>query len=177
MSTIFSKTGKGQEEIKVRSGGLTQRVRQVLILVDGKRDIDALCKISLADDLEDTLQALQEQGYIEAIEMTAVPASEPTPIVSTVPAETMPTPIGTVFRELPPLPGTKDLELARNFMMNTLKDFNGPYATLSLVEKIYASQSHAEMRAQFEHWIAAITKTQYGKRRADELSRALLEII
>ena len=70
MSTIFSKTGKGQEEIKARSGGLTQRVRQVLILVDGKRGIDALCKISPADDLAGTLQALQEQGYIEAIGMT-----------------------------------------------------------------------------------------------------------
>lgn len=177
MSTIFSKTGKGQEEIKARSGGLTQRVRQVLILVDGKRDFDALCKISPADDLADTLQALLAQGYIEAIEMTAVPAGEPALMDSTVPAETMPDPGGTVFRELPPSPATKNLELARNFMMNTLKDFNGPYATLSLVEKIHASQSHAEMRAQFEHWIAAITKTQYGKRRADELRRALLEII
>lgn len=177
MSTIFSKTGKGQEEIKTRIGGLSQRVRQVLILVDGKRDIDALCKISPADDLADTLQALQGQGYIEAIEMTEVPASESAPIVSTVPAETMPTPIDTVFRELLPLPGTKDLELARNFMMNTLKDFNGPYATLSLVEKIYASQSHTEMRAQFEHWVEAINETRDGKRRADELRRALLEII
>jgi len=177
MSTIFSKTGKGQEEIKARSGGLTQRVRQVLILVDGKRGVDALCKISPADGLVDTLQALLEQGYIEAIGMTAVPAGEPAPIDSTVPAETAPDPGGTVFRELPPLPATKDLELARNFMMNTLRDFNGPYATLSLVEKVSVAQSHAEMRTQFDHWIAAITETQSGKRRADELCRALLEII
>src|SRR5680860_850552 len=106
MSEVFSKTDQGQEEIKTRAGGLTQRVRQVLIFIDGKRDIGALRKMLPADDLEQTLQALQEQGYIAAITIT----EEPAPSASIAPAEVMPTPIGTVFRELPPAPGTKELE-------------------------------------------------------------------
>src|SRR5680860_1044054 len=131
MSEVFSKTDQGQEEIKTRAGGLTQRVRQVLIFIDGKRDIGALRKMLPADDLEQTLQALQEQGYIAAITIT------------------------------------EELELARNFMINTLNRFTGPYATISLIEKIYAAHSHAEMRMQFDHWVDAIIKAHAGKHRTD----------
>ncbi|MGV8893761.1 MAG: hypothetical protein ACOH2K_12620 [Burkholderiaceae bacterium] len=167
MSKVFSKTDQGQEEIKTHAGGLKQRVRQVLIFVDGKRDITALRKMLPADDIEQTLQALQEQGYIAATEITEDPASGPAQA----------TPIGTVFRELPPKPATKELELARNFMVNTLVRFTGPYATLSLVEKVYAAQSHAEIRMQFDHWVDAIVKAHAGKQRTDTLRISLLEII
>lgn len=173
MSEVFSKTDQGQEEIKTRAGGLTQRVRQVLIFVDGKRDLTALRTMLPADDLEQTLQALQEQGYIAAISIT----EESAPSASIAPAEAMPIPLGTAFRELPLTSGTKELELARNFMVNTLKRFTGPYATLSLIEKVYAAQSHAEMRMQFDHWVDAIIKAHAGKHRTDELRSALLEII
>lgn len=176
MSEVFSKTAKGQDEIKTRSGGLSQRVRQVLIFVDGKRDLDMLRTMLPAEGLADTLQTLQQQGYIDAITMPAeqAAASASPPVAPTAPAATEP---AIAFRGLPPEPGSKELELARNFMMNTLKSFTGPYATLSLVEKIDAAQSHAEMRGQFDNWMQAIIETRDGKRRADELRRALLEII
>lgn len=174
MSKVFSKTGKGQEEIKVRTGNLSQRVRQVLIFIDGKRDLDALRAMLPAGDLENTLQMLQEQDYIAPIETVEISISERAPAAA---SEETPISDSTVFRELPPMPGTQDLELARNFMMNTLKSFTGPYAALSLLEKVDAAQSHAEMRAQFEHWMEAIIETRDGKRRADELRCALLKII
>ncbi|NMM36227.1 MAG: hypothetical protein HHJ09_01765 [Glaciimonas sp.] len=177
MSTIFSKTEQGQEEIKARSGSLTQHVRQVLIFVNGKRDTDALRKTLPADDLESTLQMLHEQGYIEAVEMIEIHDSDPVSGTPLVPAEKAPIPTGSIFRDLPPTPSTKELELARNFMMNTLKSFTGPYATISLIEKVDAAQSHTEMRAQFNYWIDAIIKTGPGKQRADELRCALLKII
>lgn len=177
MSEVFSKTGKGQEEIKTRAGGLSQRVRQVLIFIDGKRDIEALREMSPADDLTDMLWVLREQGYIEATELIAESASEPVAIVSTAPAEEPALTTSVDFRELPSTPATKELEMARNYMMNTLRNFTGPYAALGLLEKIHAAQSHVEMRAQFEHWIDAIAKAHAGKRRADELRRALLEVI
>ncbi|MEO8599054.1 MAG: hypothetical protein ABI656_04410, partial [bacterium] len=89
----------------------------------------------------------------------------------------IPAPIGTVFRELPPTPATQELDLARNFMVNTLIRFTGPYATLSLVEKVYAAQSHVEIRMQFDHWVDAIVKAHAGKLRTDTLRTSLLEII
>ena len=40
MGVVFAKTRKGQDEIATKAGGLTPRVRRVLIFVDGKRSVD-----------------------------------------------------------------------------------------------------------------------------------------
>lgn len=83
MSEIFSKTAKGQEEIKTRAGGLTQRMRQVLIFVDGKRSRQDLHGMLKGDDMNDLLAALVEEGYIEVsgkaddIPRAAAPAPVP----------------------------------------------------------------------------------------------------
>jgi hypothetical protein len=174
VTNVFSKTDKGYEEIKTRSAGLSQRVRQVLIFVDGKRDIDALRKMLPADDLADTLQTLHQQGYIENISTAELCISAPQPASS---AEKVQEPSGIGFRELPSVPGTKELELARNFMMNTLKSFTGLYASLTLLDKVSAVKSHEELRTHFDSWLNAITETRDGKHRADELRQALLQII
>ena len=77
MSEIFSKTAKGQEEIKTRAGGLTQRMRQVLIFVDGKRSREDLHGMLKGDDMNDLLAALIEEGYIEVIgKMDAKPKAK-----------------------------------------------------------------------------------------------------
>ena len=55
MGAIFAKTGKGQAEITTKAGGLTPRVRRVLIFVDGKRSVDELRTMLTADDLQHTL--------------------------------------------------------------------------------------------------------------------------
>jgi hypothetical protein len=59
MSVIFTKTQKGTEEMTNRSGGLTPRVRRVLIMIDGKRSVDDLRAMALADDLSHTLGELE----------------------------------------------------------------------------------------------------------------------
>ena len=100
MSDIFSKTAKGQEEIKTRAGGLTQRMRQVLIFVDGKRSREDLHGMLKGDDMNDLLASLVEEGYIEIVGKSdskaapAKPAAAPaaaqaaagTPATGTTPA-------------------------------------------------------------------------------------------
>jgi hypothetical protein len=81
--TTYAKTAKGQEEIKTRAGGLTLRMRQALIIVDGKRSIDELRSTLNADNADDMLTALAEQGYIESC---------PLPVKETPPAAAIPTP-------------------------------------------------------------------------------------
>jgi len=39
MGALFAKTAKGLNEITTKTGGLTPRVRRVLIFVDGNRTI------------------------------------------------------------------------------------------------------------------------------------------
>ena len=52
MGVVFAKTQKGHDEIATKAGGLTPRVRRVLIFVDGKRSVEELRTMLLADDLE-----------------------------------------------------------------------------------------------------------------------------
>jgi hypothetical protein len=66
MSTVYRKTEKGQAEIDTRAFRLLPRLRQALILVDGRRTDAELGKLILAEPGV-TLAALASQGFIEAV--------------------------------------------------------------------------------------------------------------
>lgn len=169
MGVVFAKTPQGQEEIVNKSGGLTPRVRRVLIMIDGKKTVDDLRAMLQADDLQHTLGMLEELGYIElagvldASGKTAIPEGA-LPSIS-------------AFRPLPETLDRKELEMAKNYMMNSLKSFVGPYSHLSIVEAVFAATSHEQLREQFAPWYAAITGTVQGKRRAEDLRTQLLKVI
>lgn len=82
MATIFRKTDKGQTEVETRAHRLAPRLRSALILVDGKRSSDELRKL-IAQQADDTLAALNDQGFIEVAAVASAPAaSAPAPAVS-----------------------------------------------------------------------------------------------
>jgi hypothetical protein len=66
MSTVYRKTAKGQAEIDTRAHRLLPRLRQALILVDGRKTDAELAKLILAEP-EATLNALLTDGFIEAL--------------------------------------------------------------------------------------------------------------
>jgi hypothetical protein len=111
MPTIFRKTAKGAAEIETRAHRLAPRMRSLLILVDGRRDVDDL-KSLIAQQAEETLKALADQGFIEAVGETvkataaAPPAAQPVP---TVAART-----------------TADFEALRRAAVRALNDTLGP---------------------------------------------------
>jgi hypothetical protein len=79
MATIFRKTDKGQAEVETRAHRLSPRLRSALILVDGKRSSDELRKL-IAQQADDTLAALSDQGFIEVAAVSAAPvAAAPAP--------------------------------------------------------------------------------------------------
>lgn len=86
MSTIYRKTEQGHDEIATRARRLVPRLRQALIVVDGKRTDEDLRKL-IAPPADEVLQALLEQGYIEVTSVTTVhvplPAA-PAPAQATV---------------------------------------------------------------------------------------------
>lgn len=165
MSGIFAKTPKGVEEIEKRAGGLTPRVRRVLIMIDGKRTVDDIRAMALADDLCHTLGQLEEAGYIALL----------TPLAAPQPDGGVAAP--TTFRELPARPDPEELDKARHFIMNTLKTFCGPMTHLSIIEAAFAAKTHAELREQLGPWYNAIVETRTGRRRAEELRAELLKVI
>lgn len=166
MNLAYAKTPKGQEEIETRSHGLNPRARRVLILIDGKRRMEELRGLCAVPNLDDTLGVLHQEGYIEPVSV-ADPAPAPAPQAAAT----------GVFRPLPEAPATPELELARNFILNTLKTFTGPYAKLALMERAQAAQSHAEMRTLYDDWQRAVSDNPQGLMRLDDLSKRLLAVI
>lgn len=169
MGVVFAKTAKGLDEMVNRSGQLSPRVRRVLIFVDGKRPVESIRDMVHADDLTHTLGELEEQGYIEVIGVSEGGA----PVA---PVET-PLPAITAFRPLPATPVTKELDMAKNFIMNTLRTFCGPYEHLGLVKHVFDARSHEALRQHFDEWYRCIVDTSQGRRRAEELRSELLKVI
>jgi hypothetical protein len=170
MAVVFTKTPKGYGEIERRGGGLTPRVRRVLIFVDGKRSVDDLRPMINADDLTHTLGVLEEEGYIELLatqdrtgKTTATPAGQALPSI-------------TAFRDLSET-DAMSLAKARNFMSNTVNVFAGSVGTSSLIDHIQNAQSHEDLRAVFDDWYYVIVSSRDGKREAEGLREKLLEVI
>ena len=113
MSQVYSKTLKGQEEIKTRTGGLSQRMRQVLIFIDGKRSRDDLVGMLKGDDMDELLGALVAQGLAEvsgtAAPKPAAPAAAPAAAVATATAAAA-APRPTPKAPEPAKPSAADLE-------------------------------------------------------------------
>lgn len=166
MDVIFEKTAKGVAEIETRSGGLTPRMRRILIMVDGRRPVEELRAMSLAEDLTRTLGLLEEGGYIAARVTEAVADEGGDDAEAAV-----------VFRPLPDPPDPRELEMARHFIVNTLRTFCGPMSHIGIVEAAFKARTHAELRAVFGPWSRAIAEVRDGRRRAGELRKRLLNVI
>jgi hypothetical protein len=78
MSTVYRKTDKGQAEIETRAFRLVPRLRQALILVDGRRS-DAELSGFIAGDAQATLAGLLADGFIEPLVTLADPRPAPQP--------------------------------------------------------------------------------------------------
>ena len=63
----FSKTAKGSDEITKRTFGLNPRIRQLLILIDGKRGEAELTKMLPSLDVNGTLQLLLDEGFVDVM--------------------------------------------------------------------------------------------------------------
>lgn len=169
MGVVFAKTANGQDEISSRAGGLSPRVRRVLILVDGRKTVTELRELVAADDLTHTLGALEELGLIEVRKADSAGGGgdEPAGALPSI----------TAFRELPANRQSKELEMARNFMINTLKNFCSLYGPISLMSNINAASSHEELRELYPEWYRLIVDSRSGRRSAENLRKDLLKVL
>lgn len=79
-NSVCVKTPKGHEEIERRTHGLTPRLRQMLIMMDGRRDMTALQSVFPAELVPELMQQLLDDGFV--IELAAAPAlvQAPSPV-------------------------------------------------------------------------------------------------
>ncbi len=163
--TVYTKTARGLDEIAHRSNAIGLRARRVLILIDGARTLDALQALSGDAELAATLAQLEEGGFISA---QAAPAS-------TVDVErATPAPAKS---SAPPAHAAPGMQMARDFMINTLRTFHGPYNKLGLMKRIQDSQERPDIEALIEEWLSSISETRLGRNRAQELKERLLAVM
>lgn len=139
MSTLFRKTAKGQTEIETRAHRLTPRLRGLLILVDGKRDLAGLAEL-VPQHAQALLQELTAQGFVERFETASTPAAAaPAAGASTAAAtaaatgaaagaSTRTVSTSAPARAAPPLSATAEFEKLRREAVRAFTDLAGPAA-------------------------------------------------
>jgi hypothetical protein len=134
MPTIFRKTAKGAAEIETRAHRLTPRMRSMLILVDGKRDADDLRQM-ITQQADETLKALAEQGFIEAVGETmrgsAASAAATAESATAAPA--------------PPAAPAQDVNVVRKAAIRMLTEILGPTAD-TLAVRMEKARSMDELK-------------------------------
>ena len=164
--TVYTKTARGLDEIAHRSNAIGLRARRVLILIDGARTLDALQALSGDAELAATLAQLEEGGFISA-------QAAPAPTVD-VELRTAPAPAKASATPAHAAPG---MQMARDFMINTLRTFHGPYNKLGLMKRIQDSQERPDIEALIDEWLSSISETRLGRNRAQELKERLLAVM
>ncbi|MFN9775180.1 MAG: hypothetical protein ACK54X_21465, partial [Burkholderiales bacterium] len=67
---VYAKTPQGSDEVATRRHGLAMRVRQLLILVDGRCSVADLAKLVPERDLVAHLALLEDRGFVVRADVT-----------------------------------------------------------------------------------------------------------
>lgn len=133
MPTIYRKTVKGSTEIETRAHRLAPRARSALIVVDGRRDAEAL-KALIPQQAEEILALLLAQGFIEA-----AGESEPAPAAAGA------APSAAPRQEAPPPAPGSDFAARQRAAVRELNDMLGPRAE-SLAIRMERARDVGELR-------------------------------
>ncbi|MBT9476116.1 hypothetical protein [Polaromonas sp.] len=167
-AATFAKTAAGIQEIQNRALGLPPMTRRLLVLVDGKRSGKELAAFASGHDAVDILGQLLAQGCIEALAV-----AEAAPVAA-------PAPAGAA--ELSGLPqasarSAKDIEMARNFMTNTINTMFGQNMRLTLIEAIFSARTADDLRQVYPVWAETMASLGVGAKRLPELRQKLFQVL
>lgn len=169
---VFAKTAIGQQEMASRALGLGPLPRRLLVLIDGKRSGQELAVFTPGQDIEALLSQLIEKGCVEAqAPLKAAPAPQPV-----APAQPVP---GAELASLPPPESRspKDIEMARNFMINTTNTVFGMNLRLSTVEAISNCQTTEDLRRVYTLWVNTMSSSANGTKRLPEFREKLFKVL
>lgn len=82
-NAVLAKTAKGLEEVKARTHALPQKLRSILIMVDGTSTAASLiAKFGGAAEIADALDGLMREGFLEVRSGAVAPSAPPAPPAS-----------------------------------------------------------------------------------------------
>ena len=163
----FFKTPTGLQEIKTRAIGLPALIRRVLVLVDGKRSVKELAAFVGDNDITEVLDQLVTKGCIDTQISVALNSvreqSAHEKLLTRLPdAATR---------------SDKDLEMARNFMINSTNSIFGQNIRLSLIKSIDGCENAEALRLVYAAWADNMASISAGANRMDELNEKLFVVL
>lgn len=151
---VFVKTAKGQEEIARRAHGLGPRHRQILILVDGKRDLRVLAGMFAQGELHGVVSHLLQHGYIAA---PAAGGDAPAPAQAAT-------------------PDPEGLREAKDFMIAVARSCLGLLAA-DLVARIQRAEKPSQLSSAAGYWMTALRESKYGSQACEQYLARLREVM
>lgn len=133
---VLHKTAKALQELRQRTFGLNPRVRQILILIDGRRAYHELARMMPAEELAHCVRMLEEQGFVRR-------APEAGAQTAGARAQAAPPSAATAPSAAPP---QADLQALRRRVVRLLLDATGPHGD-ELALRLERSRSLDELRA------------------------------
>jgi hypothetical protein len=171
--SVFTKTGLGLQEIQARALGLLPMARRLLILMDGKRNGKELAPMVAGHDFSDLLRHLFEKKCIEVVN----------PSQATKSLKTQPTAEAAASSDkLGALPAaetrtSKETEMARNFMVNTINMEFGQHMRISVIESIGTCKTAIELREVFPLWHTTMSASRNALRELGGLQEKLFRVL
>ncbi len=181
LTAIFSKTDIGQQEIQTRSLSLPPLVRRLLVLVDGRRSGADLAAFVPDGEISNLLGELLARGCVEAPATDpALAVTVPTPLEA--PEQPEPLRLSKIDRALASLPAAStrsanDVEMARNFMTNSVNAMFGQNTRLSLLESIFACKTAEAIRGVYPAWVETMSASRMGALRLPEMREKLFKVL
>jgi hypothetical protein len=154
-TTVFEKTARGRTEIGSRMAGLGAVYRQVLIVIDGRKNIEAMTALFPGSDIAGVATTLWREGFIDLVPGTnraAVEAPPPRPAAHT--------PVHGVHSDL--------LGQAKDVMATSAKACIGLLAD-KLIVRIEGAHTLDELADVAGQWHMAMRESKRGRPVADEL--------
>lgn len=151
---ICVKTPKGIEEVERKVHGLALKPRQVLIMIDGKRDLAALQGIFPPATVPGILDDLKAGGFIRELERPKAPTPQPASLKD----------------------DNDPFVLSQTFMVNIAKKFLG-VAGDSIAAKLKSAPNIESLRALFPEWRTAVKQNPDGLQRMKEFEAKLFQVL
>lgn len=170
---MFAKTPKGVDEVQKRLYGLGPRIRQLLIMIDGKRDVSALLAIFPPDLVPAMLAQLTDGGFVRQV----LPAPATTAHARAVSASLPDGPAGNDSGWAGLGGGEEDpFELGQMFMVNLAKRILG-IAGDPIIARLRATHDVYGLRSLYLEWRTTIKQAPDGLLRLKELEKKLSKVL
>ena len=162
---VYEKSTRGLNEFASNQRTLSVRERQVLLLVNGERNLDDLNKFFKQDQLLDTIKKLETEGYIQLPQNKAAepqPANPAATHTSTITLSLL-----EVTGQATPISPTK-LATVKSILLEATDDYLGMMGR-GIRTKIENSDNETSLRQCISSWHMAMRESKLGRESASFL--------